>query len=662
MPEARERKKADKIKEKSDRRVSPVKKTMRRRMTAKLQKELMEQKQGRESDSGLDMTPETQAAEQAERKIYTAADSLREHTSDAVSKSISRHQRKQQKKRRRTAQAPASPEDREAALPNVQEQIRERPADGRKTRPPESSRSTITSSDKAAASERPPAGPAPEERMRQKARADAQARHKAAGTALTHPERKPAPAHTSAVFDDPPINPNRERPRRPFAPKEKPTGSSFVPKTRQNAAAVKSTMKSASMVARGQAAARPLEQARRRVRHNAQRRLLQQSANTTKTALGFTRRAAVTVRAASSLMNAVAGLLGGTLLIPIFCLIILAAAVMASPFGILFSNEPSPGAVPLNAAVSQINMELTDKLAGLQTEDYDAIDIQGQPPDWREGAAVFASKTAGAGDGVDVAALIPDRVDRLKTVFWDMCAITAGTETVDHPASGDSEGWTEKILHITIAPKAADGMRTQYAFSKLQNDALTELLAEADGLGALLGDLSVSQEQARSILQNLPPDLGSERRTVVESACKLVGKVTYYWGGKSLVLGWDSRWGTLRKVTAAGSTTTGSYLPYGLDCSGMVDWAFYNATGGEYVIGHGGGAHAQHTYCTDISWDEAQPGDLVFYPEDEHVGIVGDWDDNGDLLIIHCASSANNVVITGASGFTSVAKPIFYSE
>ena len=40
--------------------------------------------------------------------------------------------------------------------------------------------------------------------------------------------------------------------------------------------------------------------------------------------------------------------------------------------------------------------------------------------------------------------------------------------------------------------------------------------------GALLGDLSVSQEQARSILQNLPPDLGPERRAVVESACKLV--------------------------------------------------------------------------------------------------------------------------------------------
>lgn len=46
----------------------------------------------------------------------------------------------------------------------------------------------------------------------------------------------------------------------------------------------------------------------------------------------------------------------------------------------------------------------------------------------------------------------------------------------------------------------------------------------------------------------------------------------------------------------------------------FVDWVFYNVTDGEYVIGHGGGVHMQHTYCTPISWNEAQPGDLVFYP------------------------------------------------
>ena len=48
--------------------------------------------------------------------------------------------------------------------------------------------------------------------------------------------------------------------------------------------------------------------------------------------------------------------------------------MIASPFGILFANEPSPGAVPLAAAVNQINMELSDRLAALQTGDYSAIE------------------------------------------------------------------------------------------------------------------------------------------------------------------------------------------------------------------------------------------------------------------------------------------------
>lgn len=142
----------------------------------------------------------------------------------------------------------------------------------------------------------------------------------------------------------------------------------------------------------------------------------------------------------------------------------------------------------------------------------------------------------------------------------------------------------------------------------------------------------------------------------------LYGKVSYFWGGKSLVLGWDSRWGQLRQVTAAGSSTTGTYRPYGLDCSGFVDWAFYNATGGSYIIGHGGGATMQHSYCTDISWSDAQPGDLVFYPDNSHVGIVCGRDENGSLLVIHCASGANNVVITGTSGFISVARPDYFSD
>ena len=68
----------------------------------------------------------------------------------------------------------------------------------------------------------------------------------------------------------------------------------------------------------------------------------------------------------------------------------------------------------------------------------------------------------------------------------------------------------------------------------------------------------------------------------------------------------------------------------------------------------------QHNYCTEISWDEALPGDLVFYPGDEHVGIVGGRDENGELLIVHCAFSQDNVVITSLQGFTSIGRPLYY--
>ena len=65
----------------------------------------------------------------------------------------------------------------------------------------------------------------------------------------------------------------------------------------------------------------------------------------------------------------------------------------------------------------------------------------------------------------------------------------------------------------------------------------------------------------------------------------------------------------------------------------------------------------QHSYCTDIPWGEAQPDDLVFYPDDSHVGIAGGTDADGNLLIVHCSGGANGVVITGSAGFTAVASP-----
>ena len=356
---------------------------------------------------------------------------------------------------------------------------------------------------------------------------------------------------------------------------------------------------------------------------------------------------------------------GGTVVLVLLLTVILVAAIVASPFGILFSNESrEAGVVPLSAAVAQVNYEFNERLETLQTaDDYDSISVTGQPADWVEVLAVFAVKVAGADvDAADVATMDADRIARLKAVFWDMTTIAHRIEVIHHPGSGDDDGWTEKNLYITISVKTAEEMKTAYHFNRNQIAALEELLEQRALLLELLEDVySVSGDTA-ALIRNLPEDLSPEREAVVRTACSLVGKVNYFWGGKSLIIGWDARWGELRQVTAAGSSTTGTYRPYGLDCSGFVDWVFYNQSGGSYVIGHGGGATMQHSYCTDILWSAAQPGDLVFYPDNSHVGIVGGRDANGELLIIHCASGANNVVVTGKSGFASIGRPKYYSE
>ena len=423
------------------------------------------------------------------------------------------------------------------------------------------------------------------------------------------------------------------------------------------------------------AAAKATQKARQTVQRRLQRKMVMQFAGSTQRgvrqlgqwAAAATKAIVHTVKAAVSGLFAVGG---GVVVLILLFLLIMVGAISASPFGILFSNESStPDAVPISAAIAQVNYDFNAQLEALQGADtYDDVTIAGEMADWVDVLVIFSVKTAGSNDvdATDVVTMDADRVNRLKAVFSDMNIITSTVETIHHadsdPDDDTDDSWTEKILHITITGKSAAEMETAYSFTVQQSDAVDELLEQREMLKELIGNLTAISADTAGILRNLPADLAPERREVIKTACSLVGKVNYFWGGKSLVMGWDSRWGTVQKVTADGSSSTGTYRPYGLDCSGFVDWVFYNATEGNYIIGHGGGAASQHTYCTAISWADALPGDLVFYPNDTHVGIVADWDENGNILIVHCASGYNNVVITGKEGFVSVGRPRYFAE
>lgn len=464
--------------------------------------------------------------------------------------------------------------------------------------------------------------------------------------AEAQPRLQPAPPQAPSAKQPPAV---RERTDINAAPREKPRSGVTI-RTQETVPPGARKAQPAPSVS-GTAA----RQAQKVATQDAQRKMLKKSNSrvaraTVAAAKKLTEAAA---KAAKELISILMRLGGGTALLIVFSLLIVASAFLASPLGILFADEQkSDDTVPLATAIAQIQGEYHAKLEELQSGDLASVQIVGQAPDWREVVAVFASKTAGSEDGMDVFTLDAARVELLRQVFWDMCQISTQTEPTQNEA-----GETETVLTITITAKTAEQMRLEYVFSKYQNDALDVLLENLGSLHIPMGSLTISQEDAIVLLENLPDDLDPARKAVVETALQLVGKVSYFWGGKSLVLGWDDRWGVPTEVTAEGSGSTGTVRPFGLDCSGFVDWVFYNATNGAYYPGHGGGAATQHSDCENIPWSEAQPGDLVFYPDDSHVGIVGGTDADGNLLVIHCSGGANGVVITGSAGFTATARP-----
>ena len=401
--------------------------------------------------------------------------------------------------------------------------------------------------------------------------------------------------------------------------------------------------------------------------------LRQQTTKTAETAVQKTAQAAgralrAIIAAAQSLLAAIAA--GGSTVVAMVLVICLIGLLIVSPFGIFFSGEDSGTGYTMPEAVSVLNGEFAARIEQIKAENpYDELDMDNAGSaamisNWRDVLAVYAVRTTTDNASPDeVATLTEEKMEILREIFWDMNTITYWTEIVP---GGKDEADTV-ILHITVTIKTHLQMADEHQFNTEQRRLLEELMQPKyqELFMVLTGsyqDIELSPDEVTKIIENLPADLSENRKQVVLTAYQLLGKVHYFWGGKSLIIGWDSRWGMPMKVTAEGSSTTGTVRPFGLDCSGMVDWVFYNQSGGQYVIGHGGGATAQHSYCTPIAWSDAQPGDLVFYPGDSHVGIVCGFDSSGNIMVIHCASSENNVVVTGKSGFTSIGRPEYFAD
>lgn len=136
------------------------------------------------------------------------------------------------------------------------------------------------------------------------------------------------------------------------------------------------------------------------------------------------------------------------------------------------------------------------------------------------------------------------------------------------------------------------------------------------------------------------------RKYILSTGLSLVGKVPYFWGGKSGP-GWNEEWNTPKVVTAEGSSSTGTIRPYGLDCSGFTTWVYKTALG----VNIGAGTSGQYPNTVAISEAELLPGDLGFLAESDgsgwnHVLMFAGYSETGERMWVHCSSGSGVILNT----------------
>ena len=216
----------------------------------------------------------------------------------------------------------------------------------------------------------------------------------------------------------------------------------------------------------------------------------------------------------------------------------------------------------------------------------------------------------------------------MQTVEYVACTIHPFDQSVILTAFGVDTGAQYDQFHVTYG---------EAILSMSNSLKMTMYGTTADGSVPPISDAELNL-----FLASL--DCSGKRKELMRCALSLVGRVPYFWGGKS-ASGWNSDWNTPRLVTAAGSSSTGTIRPYGLDCSGFTEWVYQTALGVTLYDGTWNQWDATHA----ITKEELLPGDLGFMAVPgtvpvNHVLLYAGEDADGNMLWVHCASGTGVVL------------------
>ena len=198
----------------------------------------------------------------------------------------------------------------------------------------------------------------------------------------------------------------------------------------------------------------------------------------------------------------------------------------------------------------------------------------------------------------------------------------------------------------SIASAFGVDMTAQYPGATITYGEVTQNMANSLKMtiyGTLGSGTVVPLTDAELIAFVNSQNCNATRKHIITTGLSLVGKVPYFWGGKSGP-GWNEEWNTPKLVTAAGSSSSGTIRPFGLDCSGFSDWTYKTALGISLQAGTGG----QWENSEAITAEELLPGDLGFLMESDgsgwnHVLIFAGYAADGTRMWVHSAGGTGVV-------------------
>ena len=213
------------------------------------------------------------------------------------------------------------------------------------------------------------------------------------------------------------------------------------------------------------------------------------------------------IKAVESLVSAIVA--GGWIAVIVIIVIALVGALACSTNGIFFSGEDSGTGITIKSVVQELNVDFNSKVESEKAKyTYDILDMSGSQADWREVLAIYAVKTTTDETSPQEVATVNDSKKKIiEEIFWDMNSIASKTETKEETTvveTTDADGnkveeeqkVTKTTLYITLTPKSADDMASEYGFTDKQKEYLADLLDDNKtqlwnsliyGLGVLKG-------------------------------------------------------------------------------------------------------------------------------------------------------------------------------